>query len=423
MSVPAVAAVREPAAAPTTRSGGSGGFADVLATVSADAPPRDTAASPARNRSTDDRTVPQRPGQERHQAEGVSEQPSDPAATDPAASAQTPSDQPVDPAAQADAAVVPTGPLAPAGLVGELPAQAVSDLASADPAAAVAVAAVPGSVQAPVPAAPVEPAVAPVLDDAVTSLDGPSSAPTAAAQTGPAGAPAAAGPVGTAAALPAQTPTSAPATAVQSQVREEAAEPTTSAPPATTAQPTAPATTTAASTAPTAPPPAPDTMAVAPSAPAPAPAPTASVAAAAAPAAPTAPPAPPMVDQLGGHLRALAGARAGTHVLSIALDPKNLGDVRVVAHISADQIRIDLAGANDAARAALRGTLDELRRDLQSAGLTAELGLADDGRQRDGHGTAQRTAPTGPRIVDEPDAPADPVPADPTSVHGLDLVV
>jgi len=130
-----------------------------------------------------------------------------------------------------------------------------------------------------------------------------------------------------------------------------------------------------------------------------------------------------MVDQLGAHLRALAGARAGTHVLSVALDPKNLGEVRIVAHISSGQVRIDLAGANDAARAALRGTLDELRRDLQSAGLEAELGLADERSERgtkDGpRATTAQQATTEQDAGDRTTA----TPIDPASGHSLDLVV
>ena len=130
-----------------------------------------------------------------------------------------------------------------------------------------------------------------------------------------------------------------------------------------------------------------------------------------------------MVDQLGAHLRALVGARAGTHVLSVALDPKNLGEVRIVAHISSGQVRIDLAGANDAARAALRGTLDELRRDLQSAGLEAELGLADERSER-GTKDGPRTTTARPATTEQDAGDRDnATPIDLASGHSLDLVV
>jgi flagellar hook-length control protein FliK len=110
-------------------------------------------------------------------------------------------------------------------------------------------------------------------------------------------------------------------------------------------------------------------------------------------------------------------------VLSLALDPENLGSVRIVAHISADQVRIDLAGATDAAKSALRSTLDDLRRDLQSAGLSAELGLADDRPAPDGDQRRPGSGPTGePLAPGAADTTADrPVPDD--SVHGLDLVL
>jgi flagellar hook-length control protein FliK len=139
----------------------------------------------------------------------------------------------------------------------------------------------------------------------------------------------------------------------------------------------------------------------------------------AVPAAPVA----TMVDQLGPHLRALSGAKTGTHVLSVLLDPESLGDIRIVAHISADQVRIDLTGAGDDARSALRQSLDDLRRDLQNAGFDAELGLDV------GHGSAQRDSedarPTPTHGRPEPElAPASIVDPAPTgSVHGLDLIV
>lgn len=140
---------------------------------------------------------------------------------------------------------------------------------------------------------------------------------------------------------------------------------------------------------------------------------------------------PPSVpDQLGVHLRALAGARAGTHVMSVALDPQNLGDVRIVAHIAADQIRIDLAGATDATRNALRAALEDLRRDLQSAGMNAELGLGDGGRQsqsetqtgsRNGLSPGQNRTATSPTAGGSPTSGTGSTPN--LSAHGLDLIV
>ncbi|MCL2091192.1 MAG: flagellar hook-length control protein FliK [Micrococcales bacterium] len=421
MSVPAVAVVREPAVAMTARSGRSDGFADVLAAVSADAPSRDAANNSPRNRPAQDRPaqdrpvqdrpvqdrpVQDRPAPERQDAERV-DRPVDPAATDSVSEPPT-----VQPEPPTDSLVGPTAP------VEELSAEPSVDPVAqvpVDPAAAVPAATVPVAAEAPGPAGPV-PAAAPTLGDAVTSLGGPSA---------PAG-----GQAGASVPVAAVVPT---AVSVQAPTGAPVADGPTVAQPADQATPLPPATaSTAPSAAPTTvpTPAAPDTVAVAPTVPTAAPAPTAPVVATVLPAAPAGVPTPPLVDQLGGHLRALVGARAGTHVLSIALDPKNLGQVRIVAHINADGVRIDLAGANDAARAALRGTLDDLRRDLQSAGLTAELGLADEGRSRDGSAPRrgalsgdQSGDQSGAQTADEPDTPADLVPAADASGHELDLVV
>ncbi|MCG2798584.1 MAG: flagellar hook-length control protein FliK [Cellulomonas sp.] len=152
---------------------------------------------------------------------------------------------------------------------------------------------------------------------------------------------------------------------------------------------------------------------------------------AAAPAAP-ATPATPLTEQLGAHLRALTGAKAGTHVLTVALDPVNLGDVKVIAHISADTVRLDLVGSTDAGRAALRGALEDLRRDLSDAGIAAELDLGGSSagssapdQSGDGREAARGTGLTsdGP-LTDggRPAAAITPV-APASSVRGLDLVV
>ncbi|MCG2798509.1 MAG: flagellar hook-length control protein FliK [Cellulomonas sp.] len=165
---------------------------------------------------------------------------------------------------------------------------------------------------------------------------------------------------------------------------------------------------------------------------------TAPAATATVPAAPAVPatPATPLTDQLGAHLRALSGAKAGTHVLTVALDPVNLGDVKVIAHISADTVRLDLVGATDAGRAALRGALEDLRRDLSDAGLSAQLGLGDssagswapgqssDGREAPGGTTTgastDRTSRDGRPAV-ATSTPTSTAPA--SSARGLDLVI
>ncbi|HEY3339965.1 MAG TPA: hypothetical protein VGK18_15810, partial [Propionicimonas sp.] len=65
------------------------------------------------------------------------------------------------------------------------------------------------------------------------------------------------------------------------------------------------------------------------------------------------------------------------------------GPVRVVAHIGAGGVRIELLGATDQAREALRAALPDLRRDLVAAGLPAELDLGSGTGSGRGHGTPQ----------------------------------
>ncbi|WP_210766408.1 flagellar hook-length control protein FliK, partial [Cellulomonas algicola] len=99
-------------------------------------------------------------------------------------------------------------------------------------------------------------------------------------------------------------------------------------------------------------------------------------------AAPTGPtPAPaPFAEQLGARLTALGGLAHGRHVLTVPVDPEHLGPVRVVAHIAADQVRVELVGGTEASREALRGALADLRRDLARdlGGLDVQVGVGGD---------------------------------------------
>ncbi|WP_345028476.1 flagellar hook-length control protein FliK, partial [Cellulomonas oligotrophica] len=180
----------------------------------------------------------------------------------------------------------------------------------------------------------------------------------------------------------------------------------------------APGAVTAASPAPAAQAPAPA------AAPAPAPAPAATVPV-------------PLAEQLGARLRHVGGLDQGKHVLTVPVDPENLGPVRVVAHISGDGVRLELAGASEAAREALKGSLADLRRDLQAAGLKADVGLSggDAGRAQQqagdastGRGTSDRSA-AGHRPGDGTTDRAGTVPTtpapDPATARrgGLDLVL
>lgn len=150
----------------------------------------------------------------------------------------------------------------------------------------------------------------------------------------------------------------------------------------------------------------------------------------AAPAAPHAAVEPQaLAAQLGTRLSALRVAPAGEHVLVLRVDPETFGPVRVVAHIGTEGVRIELLGASDQARDALRAALPDLRRDLAAAGLPADLDLGTDGRAdgradpRDGRtgsdGTEDRRRPDGDAVTATPDHPT---PTTPRTHRGLDLL-
>ncbi|NKY11416.1 flagellar hook-length control protein FliK, partial [Cellulomonas hominis] len=147
--------------------------------------------------------------------------------------------------------------------------------------------------------------------------------------------------------------------------------------------------------------------------------------------------AAPLSDQLatkiGEQLPALRSLGGGSHVLTLRVDPEHFGPVKVVAHITPDAVRVELVGATDAARDALRQSLPDLRRDLAATGLSSDVSLgADDaagsaGGQARGDlpGAARATAPgsatAGPGAGT---AATDPSAARPsTAAGGLDLLV
>ena len=57
------------------------------------------------------------------------------------------------------------------------------------------------------------------------------------------------------------------------------------------------------------------------------------------------------------------------------MNPETFGPVKVVAHITHDGVTLQLFGASDQARAALKAALPDLRRDLAGAGLQPNLEL------------------------------------------------
>src|SRR5690606_21371596 len=82
--------------------------------------------------------------------------------------------------------------------------------------------------------------------------------------------------------------------------------------------------------------------------------------------APQQPPAP-LHAQLARPAFGLIQAGQGEHVMTVSVTPENLGPVTIRAHISGEQMRLELFAPNDAGRDALRAMVADLRRDL--AGL------------------------------------------------------
>lgn len=144
-----------------------------------------------------------------------------------------------------------------------------------------------------------------------------------------------------------------------------------------------------------------------------------------APAAPAQPTPPPLAEQLGARLTALTGPGGlshGRHILTVPVDPENLGPVRIVAHIGPESVRVELVGATEASREALRGALSDLRRDLAASGLTVDVGP--EGGRSDGREPGARDAlpwQQGRMPTHEPGTPAPVAPDRPPS-RGLDLL-
>jgi flagellar hook-length control protein FliK len=122
-----------------------------------------------------------------------------------------------------------------------------------------------------------------------------------------------------------------------------------------------------ASTDPTSTDPTPTAAPVAPPV-APAPAGPAAVTPAAAPAAPSAPAAPPAA-QVALHVVPLRLEADGVHRLTVHLHPADLGLVSLVAEVRDGAVHLQLAGATEAGREALRDALPDLRRELQQGGF------------------------------------------------------
>jgi flagellar hook-length control protein FliK len=87
-------------------------------------------------------------------------------------------------------------------------------------------------------------------------------------------------------------------------------------------------------------------------------------------AAPAPAPAPPVSGQLAQHIAVLRGIDDGEHSMTLVLTPERLGPVEIQVTVSKGSLDLNLRGAHEQGRAALLEALPDLRRDLQSAGLT-----------------------------------------------------
>jgi flagellar hook-length control protein FliK len=116
----------------------------------------------------------------------------------------------------------------------------------------------------------------------------------------------------------------------------------------------------------------PATPAAGPAGPALPPVPTAPLAPTAPVAAtPAAPPTPAAVAaQLVPHVAVLRGGPDGAQTMTVVLSPEELGPVQVQVTLDKGAVSLDLRGAHAAGREALMAALPDLRRDLQSAGLS-----------------------------------------------------
>jgi flagellar hook-length control protein FliK len=120
-----------------------------------------------------------------------------------------------------------------------------------------------------------------------------------------------------------------------------------------------------------------------------------------APAAPTAAPTPaqntPFAGQLARPIFTLAAAGPGSHTMTISVTPDTLGPVTVRAHVSPEGIRVELFAPTDVGRDAIRAILPDLRKDLASSGVGANLDLSSQNQPSDAGDRRGDSAPRGER--------------------------
>jgi hypothetical protein len=79
---------------------------------------------------------------------------------------------------------------------------------------------------------------------------------------------------------------------------------------------------------------------------------------------------PPVAAQLSQQLAVLTNAPDGSQTMTLVITPDDLGPVSIQATVTGGNLDLTLHGAHEHGRHALADALPELRRDLESAGIT-----------------------------------------------------
>lgn len=156
-------------------------------------------------------------------------------------------------------------------------------------------------------------------------------------------------------------------------------------------------------------------------------------------AAPTATPRS-IAAQVAPAIMHIAQRPAGAHQITLTVTPEEMGPVTVRAHLGAGgEVRIDLAGATEAGREALRVIVADLRRDLAAvmphahlslgSSLTADAGTGErgapgeNGADSSDPGRVQRSDDTAPSASARPPARLLPALSPAVTGRGLDILV
>ncbi|MCW2637608.1 MAG: Flagellar hook-length control protein, partial [Blastococcus sp.] len=78
----------------------------------------------------------------------------------------------------------------------------------------------------------------------------------------------------------------------------------------------------------------------------------------------------PVGSQVARQVAVLRGGPDGAHTMTLVLTPDSVGPVEVQVTVTKGSVDLTLRGAHEHGRAALLDSLPDLRRDLETAGLT-----------------------------------------------------